>query len=129
LAEGNPPKFWAILDEAALRRIVGSAAVMLAQLDRLAELSGSESMTIEVIPFDAGSHPGFSVFDIMEFADSLPPVVYLEGLFGQIWYERSQDVDRYQDKFAALHALALDPQDSRELIMKIRHDIEARSEA
>ena len=129
LSKGNPPKFWAILDEAALRRIVGSAAVMLAQLDRLAELSGSESMTIEVIPFDAGSHPGFSVFDIMEFADSLPPVVYLEGLFGQIWYERSQDVDRYQDKFAALHALALDPQDSRELIMKIRHDIEARSEA
>ena len=129
LTEDNPPKLWAILDEAALRRIVGSAAVMLAQLGRLAKLSGSESITIEVIPFDAGSHPGFSVFDIMEFADSLPPVVYLEGLFGQIWYERSQDVDRYQDKFAALHVLALDPQDSRELIMKIRHDIEARSEA
>jgi transcriptional regulator with XRE-family HTH domain len=124
LTEDNPPKFWAILDEAALHRIVGSVAVMLAQLDRLAELSGSGNVTVEVIPYEAGAHPGYTLFNIFEFAGTLPAVVYMEGLFGEIYYEREKDVGRYEDIFTALHAIALDRHRSGELIMKIRSSLE-----
>jgi transcriptional regulator with XRE-family HTH domain len=124
LTQSDPPIFLAILDEAVLHRIVGSAAVMADQLDQLIDLSGLENVSIEVIPYESGAHPGVGgAFDILELAASLPAVVYVEGLFGQIYLERPQDVDRFQNAFEALHTASLDQGNSRRLITEIRKDL------
>ena len=120
LVQEPPLRLEAILDEALLRRVVGGPVVMAAQLDHLAELSGRPNVTMRVIPFGAGAHPAMnSTFNILDFAGPVAPVVYVEGLVGWIYVERSQDVKRYQQVFEHLRTVSLNPQESIELITRI----------
>lgn len=109
----------AIIDEAALHRVVGGAAVMAAQLDRLTELTSKPNVTMQVITFGAGAHGAMeSTFNILDFT-SVPSVVYVEGLVGFIYLDRLQDVARYQEVFAHLQEKALSPRESNDLIAKM----------
>jgi transcriptional regulator with XRE-family HTH domain len=109
-----------ILDEAVLHRAVGGPAAMATQLDHLVEAASIYQVTIQVIPYSAGAHAAMdSTFTIMEFADLVPTVVYVEGLVGWIYIERPQDVTRYEQVFDRLRYSALSPQDSIELIAKV----------
>ncbi len=61
------------MDESVLHRVVGSPAIMRAQLERLLELSDLPTVTLRVIPYDAGALPaGNNKFIILRFA--LPTV-------------------------------------------------------
>ncbi len=57
LTGDDPPRLWAVLDEAALRRTVGGAGLMRLQLDHLLDLARLPNVAIQVIPFGAGAHP------------------------------------------------------------------------
>ena len=118
---GEPPlPLSVILDEAVLHRTVGGPAAMARQLERLIEATRIYQVTIQVIPYSAGAHAAMdSTFTIMEFADRVPNVVYVEGLVGWIYIERPQDVARYEQVFDHLCDSALSPQDSIELIAKV----------
>ena len=120
LTQDPPLKVWALLDEAALHRVVGGPSVMARQLDKLTELTSTPYVTMQVIAFGAGAHAAMdSTFNILDFAGPVPSVVYVEGLVGWIYLDRPQDIDRYQQVFALLREKALSPQESRELIAKI----------
>src|SRR5581483_7562010 len=56
LTRPEPPNLWVVLDEAVLRRPIGSRAVMRAQLKHMLELSERQNVTIQLIPFNAGGH-------------------------------------------------------------------------
>jgi transcriptional regulator with XRE-family HTH domain len=118
---GEPPlPLSVVLDEAVLHRAVGGPAAMAVQLDRLIEATRIYKVTIQVIPYSAGAHAAMdSTFTIMEFADPVSSVVYVEGLVGWIYIERPQDVARYEQVFDHLSDSALSPQDSIELIEKV----------
>ena len=120
LASKSPLPLSVVLDEAVLHRAVGGPAVMGAQLERMIEATRIHSVTIQVIPYKAGAHPAMdSTFTILDFADPLPSVVYVEGLVGYIYLERPQDLTRYEYVFDRLKGLALSPKDSAELIAKV----------
>ena len=129
----NPPlRFGVILDEAALHRVIGGPAVMEAQLRHLTELSKLPNVTLQVIPFSAGGHPAMdSTFNVLEFADAVPGVVYVEGLVGWVYMKRSRDVERYAGVFERLCHIALPPRESVELIEKaaVRHKSAAELKA
>jgi transcriptional regulator with XRE-family HTH domain len=109
-----------VLDEAVLHREVGGAAVMRAQLNWLFEMSERPNITTRVIPYSAGAHPAMdSTFNILEFAGSVSSVVYVEGLVGWIYVERPQDVIRYQQVFEHLRTVALTPQESSSLLLRV----------
>jgi hypothetical protein len=110
----------AVVDEAALHRVVGGAATMRAQLAQLVELSHLPNVTIRVIPFTAGAHFAMdSTFRILEFRSPVPDVVYVEGLVGFLYLDRAQDVARYQTTYEHLTEFALTPTGSAELIAQI----------
>jgi transcriptional regulator with XRE-family HTH domain len=120
LSAESPLPLSVILDEAVLHRAVGGPAAMAVQLDRLIEATRIYKVTIRVIPYSAGAHAAMdSTFTIMEFADPVPSVVYVEGLVGWIYIERPQDVARYEHVFDRLQDSALSSQDSIELIAKV----------
>jgi transcriptional regulator with XRE-family HTH domain len=123
LSSEQPPELWVVLDEAALRRVVGGPAVMGAQLDALAERSRNPAVTVQVIAMDAGAHPGMdSSFSVLHFSD-VSDVVFIEGLLGNFYLQGPQDLSRYQRTFDQLRAIALSPRDSRTLISAIAHDL------
>ncbi len=63
LTRDDPPAAWFLVDEAALRRCVGSADIMAAQLAHLAGLARLPNITIQVMPdiAHAGVLGGFAV--------------------------------------------------------------------
>jgi transcriptional regulator with XRE-family HTH domain len=116
-----PPRLWAIVDEAVLHRPVGGPAVMAEQLGHVIEVCDLPNVTVQVIAYEAGAHPALnSTFTLLDFAGPAPGVVHVEGLVGQLYFERSQDVQRYQEVFEWLSAIALDEQRSVELMAKMR---------
>src|SRR5262249_24473397 len=54
----SPPDFWPLVDESALRRRVGSNQIMRDQLKGMIELTTIPNMTLQVVPFGLGAHPG-----------------------------------------------------------------------
>jgi transcriptional regulator with XRE-family HTH domain len=117
----DPPKVWAVVDEAALRRCVGGPAVMRPQLEHLLGHHAIPNVEIQVIPFAAGAHPGMGrPFVILVFSDVIDTdVVYLEDLASALYVEDAAEVARYNMFFNHLRATALSFDDSRALIRSV----------
>ena len=117
----NPPTVEIMLDEAVLRRPLGGHGVMRRQLDHLIEVAKQPNITIQVVPYSVGAHPALeSNFTILEFAGQAPTIVHAEGLAGQLYLERQQDVERYTLALQVLRDLALSPKESVQVIKEIR---------
>jgi transcriptional regulator with XRE-family HTH domain len=116
--------FRVVLDEAALRRVVGGPGVMGAQLEHLIEAASLPNVTLQIIPYDVGAYPGMdTTFNIVEFAGPVPGVVYVEGLLGWQYVKNQQKISRYQQVFDQLCSVALNPQESIGLVTRIRTKI------
>lgn len=120
-APENPLRLWAVLDEAALRRVVGNKAVMRDQLDHLVEQSQLPHVTVQVIPFDMGAHPGLNgQYAILEFPDAADSsVVYIEGVTSDLYLEKPNDVHKYSVMYEHLRAQALNVDQSLQFIQRI----------
>ncbi|WP_344135763.1 helix-turn-helix transcriptional regulator [Saccharopolyspora halophila] len=109
---------WAIIDEAALRRRVGSSEVMERQLDHIAAMARRPNITVQVLPFGAGAHVAQGTsFTMLEF-DALDPVVYVETLTSALYLEDAPEVSRYRLAVEHLRATGLDPRASIEILNK-----------
>jgi len=120
LDQASPPEVRVVLSEAVLRVRAGGAAVMRAQLQRLAELAERPNITLQVLPFSAAAHvQPISPFTMLEFADAADPaVVYLEYLTGSLFLENEDEVRRYRVVFDHLRAEALGTRESAALIAR-----------
>ncbi|GGU89332.1 transcriptional regulator [Streptomyces filipinensis] len=120
-AENNPLRLWVVLDEAALRRVVGSKLVMREQLEHLIEMSQLPHVTVQVLPFEVGAHPGLNgQYAILEFTDAADSsVVYLEGVTSDLYLEKAQDVQKYAVMYEHLRAQSLNVEQSRQHIAKV----------
>ncbi|MFJ6697290.1 helix-turn-helix domain-containing protein [Streptomyces sp. NPDC091272] len=116
-----PLRLWAVVDEAALRRMVGDRHLMLAQLEYLQELARLPHVTVQVLPFKAGAHTGLSGhYAILEFPETTDSsVVYIEGVTSDLYLEKTADVQKYTVMYEHLRAKALSAEDSQEYIDEI----------
>lgn len=114
------PQYQAVLDESLLHRAVGSPAIMRAQLEQLLEASRLPTVSIRVIAFDAGPLPaGNNKFIVLSFAKpTIPTVVFVEGLTGDLYLESPDDVKVYTETFSALTEMA-------QCIRRVRRDRQA----
>ncbi|MEU2877317.1 MULTISPECIES: helix-turn-helix transcriptional regulator [unclassified Streptomyces] len=120
-AAENPLRLWTVLDEAALHRIVGNSDVMRDQLEHLVEQSRLPHVTVQVIPYDMGAHPGLNgQYAILEFPDAADSsVVYIEGVTSDLYLEKANDVQKYSVMYEHLRAQALNVEQSRQFIADI----------
>jgi hypothetical protein len=126
LSVDEPPQFHAILDASVLHRVVGSRAIMRAQLGRLIEMSELPNVTVKVVPYEAGPLPvPNNKFIILSFAAALPDVVFIEGLTGDLYIERKEDTDTYNTAFRALELVAASPEETRGIITSILRSYDA----
>ncbi|MFI9596540.1 helix-turn-helix domain-containing protein [Nonomuraea sp. NPDC052265] len=115
------PVFWAVIDEAALRRPIGGVEVMRAQLEHLVDLMRQPSITIQIMPFSFGGHSAEGgAFSILRFPDrDLPDVVYVEQLASALYLDKREDVDRYTEVMERLCAVSTTPDETIDLLRTI----------
>jgi transcriptional regulator with XRE-family HTH domain len=97
LHRDNPPKLWAVLDEGALRRVIGGQEVMRAQLRYLIEMCDHPAVTLQILPFSAGSHRAMGgPFTILRYTEpDLRDVVFIEQLTSALYLDKPIEVDAY----------------------------------
>jgi transcriptional regulator with XRE-family HTH domain len=117
----DAPRLWAVVDEAALRRPVGSREVMRTQLERLIEAADLPNVTLQVLPFAAGAHPAMvGAFSILRFPEpELPDVVYLEHLTNALYLEKREDVEEYLHVIDTICLRAARPDRTIEILGRI----------
>jgi transcriptional regulator with XRE-family HTH domain len=121
LTRQPPLRLWTIIDEAALHRPVGGRGVMSAQLEYLTSQSVLPNVTLQVLPYDVGGHPGMAgAFAILRFGEpSANDVVYIETQAGDLFLETEVDTNRFTAIFEHLRAHALPPEASVSFLRRI----------
>ena len=118
LTEPGGPQFWAVLDEAAVRRPFGSREVMRSQLRHLVAMTELPNVTVQLLPFSVGSHAAAGgPFTVLRFAEpDLPDVVYLEQLNSAVYVDKRSDVEDYLGVMEQVSVQALAPARSKDMI-------------
>jgi transcriptional regulator with XRE-family HTH domain len=114
-----------VLDEASIRRVVGSRAVLAKQLTWLADLldrferDGRNDLVVRILPFSADwparALSPFAIFTPRE-TELDPVVAHVEDTVGSSWYEDADDVSPLVELFDRLSSLSLSPHESRNLL-------------
>ncbi|MEZ0077505.1 transcriptional regulator with XRE-family HTH domain [Planotetraspora sp. GP83] len=119
------PLFWAVIDEAALRRPIGGVEVMRGQLQHLIDLMNQPNVTIQVMPFSFGGHAAEGgAFSILRFNDvELPDIVYVEQLASALYLDKREEVDRYSEVMERLCAVSTTPAETVNLLRQIMAEL------
>jgi len=125
LSKENPPRLWAIVDEAALRRPMGGPNVLAAQIERLMDAVGEPNITLQVMPFRYGGHAAEGgAFTIMRFPEAdLPDMVYMEYLTGALYLDKPDEVERYAAVMERLSVAGTSPDRTREILAGMLKEI------
>ncbi|MET9814137.1 MULTISPECIES: helix-turn-helix transcriptional regulator [unclassified Streptomyces] len=123
LKQPDAPDAWFIVNEGALRHVIGDQGLMREQLERVLETADLPSVTLQVLPFDSGTYPTTGSFTMLGFpAPEDPDVVYRDGITDAVYLEGEHHVREYTRAFDGLRAAALSPQRSALLIESIVKD-------
>jgi transcriptional regulator with XRE-family HTH domain len=121
----DPPRVWTVIDECALRRLIGGPAVMRAQLGHLIDISRLGHVNIQVLPFRAGGHAASGgPVELLRFAgDQLPDVVCLEYFAGAVYPSRPTELTCYWNILNQLATQADPPIASTLTIEQMQRDL------
>ncbi|WFE67683.1 helix-turn-helix transcriptional regulator [Micromonospora sp. WMMD714] len=124
------PQLSVIINEAVLRRPVGSATIMTDQLHQILKAAELPNVTVQVLTFSAGLHAGAmaGAFSILEFPEdgstreSEPPVAYLEAATGAIYLDKPHETAAYRAIWADMAGRALNDSRSKSLIQDVAEE-------
>lgn len=130
LAKRSPPaRQYYVIDEAVIRRQVGirvDPAIMPNQLRYVANrVEQEEQLTVRVIPFKVGAHPGLSgPFTLLEFESNMSDLLYIDsGREISLITGNDPRIGQYADDFEVLLESALPVGDSVELIRQVAEEM------
>jgi transcriptional regulator with XRE-family HTH domain len=114
--QDNTPRLWAIVDEGALLRVVGSPEIMREQREYLLRMAKRPNVTIQVIPFSEGATCAYGRAFTILTSNSGSSVVYLEDLIDAHYIRTRDEVAQFALKFDHLRSNALTDDKSVRLI-------------
>jgi transcriptional regulator with XRE-family HTH domain len=125
LIDPDPLHLDVVINESALRRMVGGRDVMGAQLTRLLQASQLPNIALRVLPFAAGAHPGVDgSFTVLEFWDpGNPRIVYLDRMTNSEYLDSLHDVAAYRHAHQQLCNAALSRNDSQKIITQLHYEL------
>ncbi|MGH3587541.1 MAG: helix-turn-helix domain-containing protein [Pseudonocardia sp.] len=120
LDDAFPLELTAIIDESALRKKVGGAEVMRAQLRHLVTCADLPTATIQVLPDEAGAHTSPNgAYIILSFPEGDPSLLYVAYVTGSLHIEKPEEVAQATLMFDQLRSEALSPRGSSALIERL----------
>ena len=125
-SEPAPPRLWAVVDEAVLRRPIGGPVVMRGQIAHLIEATKLPNVRLQIVPFRAGGHAAAGgAFTILRFPEpDLPDIVYIEQLTSAIYLDKREDVDQYAVAMEQVCVAAEPPERTPEILTEILHELD-----
>ncbi|MBB5939890.1 helix-turn-helix domain-containing protein [Streptomyces zagrosensis] len=115
LSRDDPPLFWSIMDESALKRPTTNRRVMIEQLDRVIG-SVSERVRVQILPFGQAFHPLMSgSLTLLTKANGVTRSL-VESFGTGVAIDVPRQVMDLQDRFDVARSQALPPLESVELI-------------
>ena len=127
LTRFNPTKLRVVLDEAALRRPMGSNKIMAGQMSHLLYMAKLPNVDLQVLPFEAGAHNALiAPFSILEFPEPLDlPIVFIETATGGLFLEESDEVEQHTVTFSDAQGSALSTAQSAKFIADVLKSLES----
>jgi hypothetical protein len=127
LSRADPPRLWAVIDEAVLHRPIGGIKVLREQIESLLEASSLRNVRLQVMPFRSGGQAAIGrAFSILRFPDQqLPDVVYLEHLTSALYLEKREDVDQYAAAMGRLFIASEPPDRTPDILRQALRDLNA----
>lgn len=130
LTRFSAPQLSVIINEAVLRRPVGSARIMADQLHQIVKAAELPNVTVQVLNFSVGIHAGAmsGAFSILEFPrdgsgkEVEPPVTYLETATGAIYLNKPHETVAYNTIWADMADRALNESRSIHLIQQVAEE-------
>src|SRR6266487_850584 len=118
---GGGPRLWAVIDEAALRRLIGGPEVMREQLEHLLDALKYPNVILQIMPFRSGGHAAEGgPFTLLRFPEpDLPDIIYVEHLTSALYLDRREDVDKYTEVIERLCVEAEPPECTADIINAI----------
>ncbi|WP_329240767.1 DUF5753 domain-containing protein [Streptomyces sp. NBC_01478] len=118
LTRQDPPRLWAVLDEAVLHRPMGGEQVMREQLRHLTKMAQLAHITIQIAPFNRPGciAAGFPITHLRFDLPPLPDIVYLEQLRDAEYMDKPEETQHYRGVLDGLAQAALSPHDSLDLL-------------
>ncbi|NJQ14154.1 helix-turn-helix domain-containing protein [Streptomyces bohaiensis] len=123
-APHGPGRLALLLDEAVIRRQVGSRAVMREQLSILCELALTPRTTIQVLPFSHGVHALMGGTLTLLVLEDGTRVAYEESISTGTLVEDNEGVLMRQWHYDLLRASALSPEQSRGMMREAMRSFE-----
>jgi len=114
-----PPRLWCVLGEAAFARPVGGTEVLRSQMEYLVQSTlEPTTVTLQVLPFAAGAHPGLgAAFSLFSLGTAAPEVGHVDTLGVGSTYVERESAANLIELFDRLRAIALGPEESRAFIL------------
>jgi len=120
----EPISFATVVDESALRRVIGGSEVMNDQLTALLDISERPNVEVRVLPLRRGAHAGLDgSFWLYQMPDPYPDLAYIENLAGAVYVEEDAAVDRFRQAYHQLSAAALNGKESAALILAVAKEL------
>jgi transcriptional regulator with XRE-family HTH domain len=119
-----------VMDAAAFVHPVSSQHVMIAQLAHLLKTADLPNVSLQIIDFGTPPHPGLDgAFQLLRLPNQLlKDTVFVEGQFGNQFFDKEDIVQRYHDVYRHLSsAVALSTDDT--LAWLHRHHEQLKTEA
>lgn len=118
LTRRSPARLRAVIDEAALKRVIGSPSILRGQLAHLLYMAQLPNIDVQVLPFIVGSHSALCApFTILSFPEPLDlPIVYIDTASNGLFLEDLDEVGAHSDAFGDVQGSALSTTRSASLI-------------
>lgn len=118
LEREDRPIIEAVIDESALRKLVGGPLAMHEQLTRLMVLNEQGHVDIRVVPDSVGAHQAMTgQFVLLDFApDKQPPVAFIDSAHNGLFLEEPEEIESYCSIYNSVRLSALNKEESNRYI-------------
>jgi transcriptional regulator with XRE-family HTH domain len=120
LSGDHPARVWAVVEESALRRLIGGPAVMRAQIQALIHHGERPGVAVQIIPLDSEvSCPGRG-FSLLRFDDpDVADVACLGHGAAALYLDRRDDLDHYTQAMERLCDGACHPNETPTILRRL----------
>ncbi|WP_431781539.1 helix-turn-helix domain-containing protein [Streptomyces chumphonensis] len=119
----EPCELSVILDESALRRVIGSSEIMREQYAEIDELARLDNVTVQVLPMATPTYRANYNFALLTFGGPMPTVVQADVSEGSNVSDKDTTVWSYSRRFDALRAGALAPAETPRFLQRLAREI------